>query len=68
MVLGFKVAFPGSMECQVPCPTMARGARNSEHGTDFPVCRAASKGLAPLVLKEVTGYPQAEERGDGTGG
>lgn len=66
MALGFEVAFPGPTECQVPCPTMARGARNSEFGTDLPVPQAAAKGLAPLVLKEVAGHPQAEEHGGGT--
>lgn len=67
-VLGFKVAFPGPMECQVLCPIMARGAQNSKIGTDLPVCRAAAKGLTSLVLEEVTGHPQAEEHGGGTSG
>lgn len=56
------------MECQVLCPIMARGAQNSEIGTDLPVCRAAGKGLTSLVLEEVTGHPQAEEHGGGTSG
>ncbi|XP_048069741.1 cilia- and flagella-associated protein 47 [Ursus arctos] len=66
--LGFEVAFPGPTECQVPWPTMARGARNSELGADLPAHQAAAKGLAPVVLKEVAGHPQAEEHGGGTNG
>lgn len=54
-MLGFEMAFPGPTECQVPCATMARGARNSEHGTDLPVHDTEAEGLAPLVLEEVAG-------------
>lgn len=68
MVLGFEMAFPGPTQCQAPCTTMARGARNSEHGTDLPVHQAAAEGLAPLVLEEVAGHPQAEKHGGGTSG
>lgn len=56
MALGFEVAFPGPTECH----------RNSELGTDLLVHQAVAKGLAPLVLKEVAGHPQAGEHGGGT--
>lgn len=67
IILGFKVAFSGLLGCQVPCSVMVREARISEHGADLLICRAAN-GLTPLVLREVTGHPQAEEHGGGTSG
>ena len=68
MVLDFKLAFPGLMECQLLSLSMARGAPNSKIGTDLPVCRAAAKELTPLVLEVVTGHPQPKEHGDRTSG
>lgn len=61
MVIGFEVAFPGPHRMPGSMPYRGRGARNSEHGTDLPVHQAATKWLAPLVLKEFAGHPQAEE-------
>lgn len=45
------IPWPHGMPASMP--------HHGKRSQKFSVCRAAAKGLAPLVLQEITGHPQA---------